>query len=145
MGAACSSEDNTKTKDPPKTATSSQPNVIAQRFERIRDKFETVDEVQQALRQAGLESSDLILAIDLTKSNEWSGKHSFNGVSPHALQHAPDHCQLAFQLSYVLNLADSPLCCRLHLCNCGELHAIPFSSHAAVQEQGLRQHSALSI
>ena len=37
-------------------------------------------QVQSALRSAGLESSDLVLAIDLTKSNEWSGKQSFQGA-----------------------------------------------------------------
>ena len=43
-----------------------QQNVNATRFQAIRDNFETIEEVQQALRAAGLESSDLILAIDLT-------------------------------------------------------------------------------
>ena len=68
----------------PKTAPS-KPTAAAtgtKRFEAIRDRFETVAEVQEALRKAGLESSDLILAIDLTKSNEWSGKDSFHGAHP---------------------------------------------------------------
>ena len=52
----------------------------SRQFAAIRDRFESIDEVQNALREAGLESSDLIVAIDLTKSNEWSGKHSFNGA-----------------------------------------------------------------
>lgn len=30
-------------------------------------------QVVSALREAGLESSNLILAIDFTKSNEWTG------------------------------------------------------------------------
>ena len=45
----------------------------------IRDRFKTIEEVQKALRDAGLESSELALAIDLTKSNEWSGNKSFSG------------------------------------------------------------------
>jgi hypothetical protein len=54
--------------------------VNAARFEVIRDRFETLTDVQQALRKAGLESSDVVLAIDLTKSNEWSGAKSFNST-----------------------------------------------------------------
>ena len=55
----------------------------AAHFAAIRDRFETIDEVQKELRAAGLEASDVIVAIDLTKSNEWSGKDSFQ--SAHSL------------------------------------------------------------
>ncbi|XP_009104534.1 E3 ubiquitin-protein ligase RGLG4 [Brassica rapa] len=51
----------------------------------IPDLFTSLDQVSKALREAGLESSNLILGIDFTKSNEWSGKTSFNGKSLHAL------------------------------------------------------------
>ncbi|KAL5991213.1 E3 ubiquitin-protein ligase rglg1 [Asimina triloba] len=34
--------------------------------------------VTEALAQAGLESSNLIVGIDFTKSNEWTGSRSFN-------------------------------------------------------------------
>jgi E3 ubiquitin-protein ligase RGLG len=87
MGAACSSEEATKTKAQP-PPVGGQPGPAARRFQAIKDRFETVEEVQGALRDAGLESSDLILAVDLTKSNEWSGKHSFNGVQLCLLAHA---------------------------------------------------------
>eukprot|EP00892_Ulva_mutabilis_P002224 jgi/Ulvmu1/12001/UM083_0014.1 len=53
------------------------------RFEAIRDRYETIEEVQKSLREAGLESSELILCLDLTKSNEWSGTESFGGLSLH--------------------------------------------------------------
>lgn len=53
------------------------------RFESIRDRFESIEEVQKALRESGLESSELILCLDLTKSNEWSGTESFGGLSLH--------------------------------------------------------------
>jgi hypothetical protein len=36
-----------------------------------------VVQVQQALSQAGLESSNLIVGIDFTKSNEWTGLKPF--------------------------------------------------------------------
>ncbi|KAL3640086.1 E3 ubiquitin-protein ligase rglg2 [Castilleja foliolosa] len=39
--------------------------------------------VTEALARAGLESSNLIIGIDFTKSNEWTGKRSCNGRSLH--------------------------------------------------------------
>ncbi|CAK4693510.1 hypothetical protein LEN26_017834 [Aphanomyces euteiches] len=55
------------------------------RFNVISDKYETYEELQQALRRAGLESSNLIVAIDYTKSNEWSGERSFGGKCLHEI------------------------------------------------------------
>jgi len=52
---------------------------------RILDNFKSLTEVQSALRAAGLESSDLIVGIDFTKSNTWTGERSFGGRSLHAL------------------------------------------------------------
>lgn len=37
----------------------------------------------KALADSGLESSNLIVGIDFTKSNEWTGKESFNGKCLH--------------------------------------------------------------
>lgn len=59
-------------------------------FQRISDKYETLEQVQEALRAAGLESSNLILGIDYTRSNEDTGRYSFQGrclheISPHVL------------------------------------------------------------
>ncbi|CAK7354810.1 unnamed protein product [Dovyalis caffra] len=51
----------------------------------IADNFNSLDQVISALREAGLESSNLILGIDFTKSNEWTGRHSFNRKSLHAI------------------------------------------------------------
>ncbi|KAF5751782.1 hypothetical protein HS088_TW02G00800 [Tripterygium wilfordii] len=51
----------------------------------IADNFNTLDQVISALREAGLESSNLILGIDFTKSNEWTGRHSFHRKSLHAI------------------------------------------------------------
>ena len=51
----------------------------------IGDNFETLAQVQSALRKAGLESSDLIVGVDFTKSNTWTGERSFGGRSLHAL------------------------------------------------------------
>ena len=53
------------------------------KFEMIKDRYTSMDEVQSALRSAGLESSELILGIDFTKSNTWQGKKSFGGKCLH--------------------------------------------------------------
>lgn len=51
----------------------------------IADNFNSLDQVISALRDAGLESSNLILGIDFTKSNEWTGRHSFHRKSLHRI------------------------------------------------------------
>ncbi|KAL8475349.1 hypothetical protein ACS0TY_028143 [Phlomoides rotata] len=53
------------------------------RYSRIADNYNSLDEVTEALARAGLESSNLIVGIDFTKSNEWTGKRSYNGRSLH--------------------------------------------------------------
>jgi E3 ubiquitin-protein ligase RGLG len=54
-------------------------------FRTIFDKYESYEEVAQALRDAGLESSNLIIAIDYTKSNQWTGRYAFGGECLHAI------------------------------------------------------------
>ena len=44
-----------------------------------------MEELQTALRTAGLESSNLIIGVDFTKSNTWTGKNSFGGQCLHQL------------------------------------------------------------
>lgn len=51
----------------------------------IPDRFATIEEVQEGMRRAGLESSNLILAIDYTKSNEFNGRRTFFGKSLHSI------------------------------------------------------------
>jgi len=55
------------------------------KFHAFKDQYETIEQVQDALQQAGLESSNLIIAIDYTISNESSGKKTFGGKSLHSL------------------------------------------------------------
>ncbi|RHY57899.1 hypothetical protein DYB34_003397 [Aphanomyces astaci] len=50
-----------------------------------RTHCDVLEELQQSLRHAGLESSNLVVAIDYTKSNEWSGERSFGGKCLHAI------------------------------------------------------------
>jgi hypothetical protein len=55
-------------------------------FATFADRYETIEEVQEHLRRAGLESSNLILGIDYTKSNEYNGRRTFGGKSLHELK-----------------------------------------------------------
>ena len=55
------------------------------RCKRIKDKYTTIKQVQAALRRAGLESSDLVMCVDFTKSNTYNGMETFNGKSLHHL------------------------------------------------------------
>ncbi|KAA8531094.1 hypothetical protein F0562_005803 [Nyssa sinensis] len=64
----------------------------------IADNFNSLDEVISALREAGLESSNLILGIDFTKSNEWSGKYSFHRKSLHAIGDTPNPYEQAISI-----------------------------------------------
>ena len=54
-------------------------------FYAIPDTFHTLEEVMHALRKAGLESSNLVIGIDFTKSNKWQGENCFGGNCLHAM------------------------------------------------------------
>jgi len=58
---------------------------FSKKFAKIADRFQTLAELQEGLRECGLESSNLIIAIDFTKSNTWTGKNSFGGFCLHQL------------------------------------------------------------
>ncbi|KAI3497657.1 hypothetical protein L1887_33111 [Cichorium endivia] len=58
---------------------------LDRKYSRIADDYETLEQVTSALAQAGLESSNLIVGIDFTKSNEWTGARSFNRRSLHSI------------------------------------------------------------
>ncbi|CAL5187052.1 unnamed protein product [Lathyrus oleraceus] len=64
----------------------------------IPDNFTTLEQVIAALRKEGLESSNLILGIDFTKSNEWTGKVSFNNRSLHAIGETPNPYETAITI-----------------------------------------------
>ncbi|KAF3448790.1 hypothetical protein FNV43_RR09503 [Rhamnella rubrinervis] len=64
----------------------------------IPDNFKTLEEVTSALRKEGLESSNLIIGIDFTKSNEWTGKFSFNNRSLHAIGDTPNPYEKALSI-----------------------------------------------
>ncbi|XP_073136304.1 E3 ubiquitin-protein ligase RGLG2-like [Henckelia pumila] len=58
---------------------------LERKYSKINDDYNTVEQVTDALSRAGLESSNLIVGIDFTKSNEWTGARSFNRRSLHAI------------------------------------------------------------
>nr|XP_043624441.1 E3 ubiquitin-protein ligase RGLG4 isoform X2 [Erigeron canadensis] len=64
----------------------------------IPDNYSSLEQVTQALRNSGLESSNLILGIDFTKSNEWTGKESFNNQSLHAIGDQPNPYEKAISI-----------------------------------------------
>jgi E3 ubiquitin-protein ligase RGLG len=54
--------------------------------------------VTEALARAGLESSNLIVGIDFTKSNEWTGARSFNRKSLHFIGSSPNPYEQAITI-----------------------------------------------
>ncbi|KAF7101932.1 hypothetical protein CFC21_103138 [Triticum aestivum] len=72
--------------------------MLSKKYSYIPDTFTSLDQVASALRDQGLESSNLILGVDFTKSNEWTGKRSFNGQSLHKLGDAPNPYEAAISI-----------------------------------------------
>ncbi|KAK6928404.1 hypothetical protein RJ641_006995 [Dillenia turbinata] len=56
---------------------------LDRRYSRIADNYNSLEQVTAALARAGLESSNLIVGVDFTKSNEWTGAKSYNRRSLH--------------------------------------------------------------
>ncbi|NP_001145987.1 E3 ubiquitin-protein ligase RGLG2 [Zea mays] len=75
-----------------------KPRQLDRRYSRIADEYHSVDQVTDALAQAGLESSNLIVGIDFTKSNEWTGKFSFHGRSLHHISNTPNPYEQAISI-----------------------------------------------
>ncbi|KAI8541395.1 hypothetical protein RHMOL_Rhmol08G0056800 [Rhododendron molle] len=73
-------------KYPPQTAypaRNEQQRTLGGKYSCIADNYNSLEEVTEALVHAGLESSNLIVGIDFTKSNEWTGARSCDGRSLH--------------------------------------------------------------
>ncbi|XP_074591308.1 E3 ubiquitin-protein ligase RGLG2-like [Curcuma longa] len=73
-------------------------NRVQKRYSRINDDYQTLSQVTDALAEAGLESSNLIVGIDFTKSNEWTGKVSFNRRCLHDIGSGPNPYQQAISI-----------------------------------------------
>ncbi|XP_010260803.1 PREDICTED: E3 ubiquitin-protein ligase RGLG2-like [Nelumbo nucifera] len=64
--------------------------MISRKYSYIPDSYSSLEQVSSALRGSGLESSNLILGIDFTKSNEWTGRNTFQNRSLHAIGDTPN-------------------------------------------------------
>ncbi|KAK2407673.1 E3 ubiquitin-protein ligase RGLG4 [Trifolium repens] len=80
------------------SSTSSGKLSTKKKYALIPDNFTTLQQVTSALRNEGLESSNLILGIDFTKSNEWTGRNSFNNRSLHAIGDTPNPYEKAISI-----------------------------------------------
>ncbi|XP_010415367.1 PREDICTED: E3 ubiquitin-protein ligase RGLG2-like isoform X1 [Camelina sativa] len=74
------------------------PKTLERKYSRIADNYRSIDEVTAALSHAGLESSNLIVGIDVTKSNEWTGARSFGRKSLHYIGTTPNPYQQAISI-----------------------------------------------
>lgn len=83
MGNGGSKKKKSQGSSPATTAVAAPEAPYA--FRAIGDTYESLEMVQDALRRAGLESSNLLLGIDFTISNEDAGRRTFGGRSLHAL------------------------------------------------------------
>ncbi|KAG7979992.1 hypothetical protein I3843_05G158500 [Carya illinoinensis] len=72
--------------------------TLDRRYSKIADNYRSLNEVTAALSHAGLESSNLIVGIDFTKSNEWTGARSFNRRSLHHIGNGQNPYQRAISI-----------------------------------------------
>eukprot|EP00210_Caulerpa_lentillifera_P001960 g1881.t1 len=81
MGAFCS-----RTRRKSSTTPAAQSSGTQQsNFHPVLDKYESPQELQDALKDADLKIPQLIVGVDFTKSNEWTGKTSFDGKCLHSI------------------------------------------------------------
>ncbi|XP_020531222.1 E3 ubiquitin-protein ligase RGLG5 isoform X1 [Amborella trichopoda] len=73
-------------------------NRVQGRYSHIADNYQSLGQVTEALAHAGLESSNLIVGIDFTKSNEWTGARSFNRRSLHHIGNTPNPYEQAISI-----------------------------------------------
>ena len=69
------------------------------KYKLIKDNFTSYEELEQGLRKAGLENSQLIIGIDFTKSNTWQGSMPYYQQSNlHSLEPYPNPYQQVLQI-----------------------------------------------
>ncbi|KAK4257010.1 hypothetical protein QN277_006657 [Acacia crassicarpa] len=73
-------------------------NRLERKYLKIDDNYVSLDQVTEALAGAGLESSNLIVGIDFTKSNEWTGTRSFQRRSLHHIGHEQNPYEQAISI-----------------------------------------------
>ena len=76
-------------------------------FESFTEHFHSFGEVGNACKRAGLESSNLIIGVDFTASNEWQGRKSFNQNCLHRIVGNKVRCQKQMQSLKITNCHDA--------------------------------------
>ncbi|XP_015882382.1 E3 ubiquitin-protein ligase RGLG2 [Ziziphus jujuba] len=71
---------------------------LERKYSKIDDNYNSLEQVTEALARAGLESSNLIVGIDFTKSNEWTGARSFQRKSLHHIGDAQNPYEQAISI-----------------------------------------------
>ena len=77
---------NKSSKSKSKSKSRIETNKSNINYNNIGNHYETWDQLVAALRKNGLEKSDLLVAIDFTKSNTWQGKNTFEGKCLHDIE-----------------------------------------------------------
>ncbi|XP_048429889.1 E3 ubiquitin-protein ligase RGLG4-like isoform X2 [Pyrus x bretschneideri] len=80
------------------SASKARSGTEKHKYAYIPDNYTSLQQVTDALRKEGLESSNLIVGIDFTKSNEWTGKVSFRNRSLHAIGDEPNPYEKAISI-----------------------------------------------
>ncbi|CAN7121319.1 unnamed protein product [Brassica rapa subsp. narinosa] len=83
---------------PPSQSYGNDKKRLERKYSKISDDYSSLDQVTEALARAGLESSNLIVGIDFTKSNEWTGARSFNRKSLHFIGNTPNPYEQAIAI-----------------------------------------------
>eukprot|EP01026_Neomeris_dumetosa_P068695 TRINITY_DN6741_c0_g2_i1.p1 TRINITY_DN6741_c0_g2~~TRINITY_DN6741_c0_g2_i1.p1 ORF type:complete len:470 (-),score=61.00 TRINITY_DN6741_c0_g2_i1:234-1643(-) len=52
---------------------------------RSNHRFQSLSQIQQELIQIGMDNLNMVIGVDFTKSNAWTGKHSFGGQNLHSI------------------------------------------------------------
>ncbi|KAG5031975.1 hypothetical protein JHK82_015571 [Glycine max] len=75
-----------------------QVKSLDRKYLRIGDDYKSLKQVTDALAKAGLESSNLIVGFDFTKSNEWTGARSFQRRCLHHIGHEQNPYEQAISI-----------------------------------------------
>ena len=86
-----------KPKQPPQSNSHSKEPV--KDYSLIQDRFNSYKDLEEGLRKAGLESSQLIIGVDFTKSNTWQGgKPFYADKNLHAITPYPNPYQKVLEI-----------------------------------------------
>jgi E3 ubiquitin-protein ligase RGLG len=72
------------------TSTSENPHAPLTRSDTAYKHFKSLAQVKTALKSAGLEACQLVIGVDMTKSNTWTGTKTFGGRCLHEIGAKPN-------------------------------------------------------